>query len=386
MTTCPLCDSASLEPLLDRRGVPVHQNMPRATRAEARDVVRGDLVLACCAQCGFIFNTTFRDDLIEYGEAYDNDQNWSPRFEAHVDSLIDAMIAAGVAGSQVVEVGCGRGDFLRRLCSRGNNRGVGFDASYVGPESIDDGRVTFVAEFYGRGHRHVAPDAVVCRHVIEHVPSPLELLGAVREALEHAATLHFETPDVMWILRRGVIQDFFYEHCSYFTPATLAFAFARAGFRVSDVRHVFADQYMWAEAAYAPSKPLPEPRIDASEVLEAVRRYRREESQKLERMQNALVGMRKRGPVAIWGAGAKGVTFLNLLDAKADLVDCVIDINPRKQGRFLPGTGHEIVGPNALAERGITDVVVMNENYIAEIRASLGAENPVTVIHNEAEL
>ena len=96
---------------------------------------------------------------------------------------------------------------------------------------------------------------------------------------------------------------------------------------------------MWADAAYAPSKSKPEVRVDASEVLEAVRRYRGEEARKLERMQNALVGMRKRGPVAIGGLARKACTFLNLLDTAAELVDVVIDINPRKQGRFLPGTG-----------------------------------------------
>src|SRR5437764_687990 len=61
--------------------------------------------------------------------------------------------------------------------------------------------------------------------------------------------VYFETPDVTWILRNQVIWDFFYEHCSLFAPGSLSTAFAAAGFRVSAVRRVFCDQYLWIEAS-----------------------------------------------------------------------------------------------------------------------------------------
>ncbi len=109
---------------------------------------------------------------------------------------------------------------------------MGFDPAYVGPDTLDEGRVSFVREFYGGQTTARAPDLVVCRHVIEHVPAPLDLLENVRAALgrEHRAELAFETPTVEWILDGTVIQDFFYEHCSYFTARSLQFAFERAGF------------------------------------------------------------------------------------------------------------------------------------------------------------
>src|SRR5213078_3046347 len=92
-------------------------------------------------------------------------------------------------------------------------------------------------------------DVVVCRHVIEHIPRPLDLLRAVRQAV--AARPHarvcFETPCVEWVLRNQVVWDFFYEHCSLFSAASLATAFRAAGFEVTDVRHVFHGQYLWLE-------------------------------------------------------------------------------------------------------------------------------------------
>ena len=81
--------------------------------------------------------------------------------------------------------------------------------------------------------------------------------------------------------------------------------------------------------------------------------------------------MSRRGPVAIWGAGAKGVTLANLLDPLRERIACVVDLNPAKQGRFLPGTGHPIIGPHELEEFEVRTALVMNANYAQEIEALL---------------
>ncbi len=383
---CALCGGSELVVFVDRRAVPVHQNLPRDTPEAARAVTRGDLELACCRRCGFIGNLAFRDELLEYGEDYENEQTWSPHFAAHIDSLIDHLIAAGVHDQLVVEVGCGKATFLRKLCERGNNRGIGFDPSYVGDLVVDDGRVELIREFYGRDHRHLAPDAVICRHVIEHVASPPALLAAVAAGLDHPARLYFETPDVGWILRNVVVQDFFYEHCSYFTPRSLRHGFLQAGFRDPQVRPVFGDQYLWLEATFAPGVAPAAPAPEAGEVLAEALHYQRAVNERLGRLDATIARLRGEGPLALWGAGAKGVTFANLLDPAGERFDCVIDINPRKQGRFLPGTGHPIVGPDALAARAIANVLVMNGNYLPEIRETVTRAGLATRIHNEADL
>ena len=74
--------------------------------------------------------------------------------------------------------------------------------------------------------------------------------------------------------------------------------------------------------------------------------------------------------VAIWGAGSKGVTFLNTVGGGQNVV-CAVDINTRKQGRFVPGTGQEVVGPERLASLGVDLVLVMNPLYIDEIAETL---------------
>lgn len=76
--------------------------------------------------------------------------------------------------------------------------------------------------------------------------------------------------------------------------------------------------------------------------------------------------------VVIWGAGAKGVMFLNLLRITAsDGVDRVVDINPRKQGNFVPLTRQLIVPPEDLLQSPPDLVIVMNPEYEPEIRSMI---------------
>jgi hypothetical protein len=75
--------------------------------------------------------------------------------------------------------------------------------------------------------------------------------------------------------------------------------------------------------------------------------------------------------IAIWGAGAKGVTFANLIDPQSQRIACVVDVNPNKQGHFVPGTGHPIVGPMDVQAHGIRTALVLNPNYIYEIESLL---------------
>ena len=75
--------------------------------------------------------------------------------------------------------------------------------------------------------------------------------------------------------------------------------------------------------------------------------------------------------VALWGAGAKGVTFLNACGD--ELVGAAVDVNGRKWGTFGPGTGHPILNPAELQQLEVQAVVVANRMYASEIETRLGA-------------
>ncbi len=370
-TVCPVCRAADLGAFLRRPAVPVHQNLVFDTPAAARGFDVGDLALVCCGACGFIFNGTFDRNLMRYGPDYDNLQTGSAAFSAHLDRIVAQLVdERGVRQCRIVEVGCGTGAFLRKLVvADAGNVGIGFDPSYGGPEADLGGRLRFERRFYGPATSHVPADVVVCRHVIEHVPDPVAMLRAVRQALAASprARVFFETPSVEWILRHQVVWDFFYEHCSYFSAASLTTAFEVAGFHVDRVDHLFGGQYLWLEASLA--DPPRAPACQPGDMPALATAFAAAEQTLREVWQKRLASLRQAGKVAIWGAGAKGVTLACLIDPEGTRIDCVVDINPGKQGRYLPGTGHPIVAPEDLAARGIATAILMNPNYRDEIAA-----------------
>ncbi len=362
---CPVCERARLRPFLQRSQVPAHQNLVVNSQEAARTVTRGELDLMICEDCGFVFNRAFDLSRLSYGEDYDNTQSCSACFDAYLDGLVRDMVERqGVRNCTIVEVGCGKGHFLKKLVNYpgANNTGYGFDPSYVGPLSGLDGRLQFRTCYYDQSCTDIAADVVVCRHVIEHVPEPLEILHAVRAALASSpkARVFFETPCVEWILRHRVIWDFFYEHCSLFTAQSLGLALRRAGFAIERVEHIFGGQYLWLEARVAEvDEALPA----AAETVSLAIAYAAEEHKLRQAWLMRLSELSQNGKVALWGAGAKGATFANLVDPACALIDCVVDLNPNKQGRYIPGTGHPIVALAELPFRGVLNALLMNPNY-----------------------
>lgn len=369
MYRCPVCGGSRLASFLRRSQVPVHQNLVVDSQADARSVTRGELNLEVCEDCSFVFNSVFDFSKLAYGKDYDNTQLCSAYFDAYLDGLVKDMVERqGVRNSTIVEVGCGKGQFLRKLVSYpgAGNRGFGFDPSYAGPDTDLDGRLVFRRCYYDDTCTDVAADVVVCRHVIEHVPEPLVLLRSVRAALGHSlkARVFFETPCVEWILRNRVVWDFFYEHCSLFSTTSLSLAFRRTGFAVERVEHIFGGQYLWLEAR-AGDEAATVVR-SCPETAALARDYGANEEAMRNRWLDRLLELKARGNVALWGAGAKGATFANLVDPDCAIIDCVIDLNPNKQGRYIPGTGHPIVAPADIIRRGVNSAVLMNPNYREE--------------------
>lgn len=388
---CPVCDSDQTSIFLTREGVPARQNTVAGEESAASDVPRGNLSMTVCERCGFVFNSSFDPAVLIYGQNYDNAQFYSQVFDDYLSHLIDHLVnARGVRNCRVVEVGCGDGFFLKRLVEKGNNNGIGYDPSYVGPLAVMDGAVRFEQSYYGAEQADTPADVVICRHVIEHVPEPLNVLSSVRRALDKSSSAYvfFETPTVEWILHNKTFWDFFYEHCSIFTAGSLTTAFQRSGFRVDQVQTAFGGQYLWMEAGVMSQSEFVEVTYDIGEIPSLAREFATMENKLKKSWREQVKSLNRNSRIAVWGAGAKGVTFTNLIDPTHEHIACVVDINPRKQGHYLSGTGHRIVDYRALPSYGVTTVILMNPNYHDEVVGLLhdaGLKIEILDLANEME-
>lgn len=367
---CPVCRSSIFTQLYSIKQVPVFLNRRWTSRAAARAAEIGALSTEKCTKCGFVWNSAFEPDRVIYDQAYENDQTHSAAFQKHLAEVADRTIAAAESRPfHLLEVGCGQGVFLAELANRAGDlllSATGYDPTYRGERKMPS-NVTIAEKYFNRDTAPlmtVRPNIVVTRHTIEHVPDPVHFLSSIRDAINGDATLLIETPDVEWIVSRGEFQDLFYEHCSLFTADSLALAMGRAGWNPSRINRVFGDQYLLAtgttshvatDLSHALNKAAESKKLDPHNFLSHWKQVIHSANQ----------------PIALWGAGAKGVTFAMLVDPGADAIKAVVDINPEKQGHYLPKTGIPIISPSAAIDLGIQTVLVMNPNYLEEITRKL---------------
>jgi SAM-dependent methyltransferase len=376
LAACPACASSDLRVFHEQESVPVHSCRLVETREEALSFPRGTLRLAFCGGCGFITNVAYDPSLQDYGVAYEETQGFSPRFVEFARELALRWIERyDLRGKDVLELGCGKGEFLALMCELGPNRGIGIDPAFV-PERLESeaaARMRFIADLYDERYAHLAADAVICRHTLEHIAPVGEFMSLVRRTIgERDAVVLFDLPDVVRVLREGAFWDVYYEHCSYFSAGSLGSLFRRSGFDVLDLCLDYGGQYLVVDARPGSGAGAPLPVEESPEQLAAdVARFRRQFAETAERWRGVLAGAHDEGRrIAVWGAGSKAVAFLTTL-AGGDEVAYAVDVNPYKRGKYLAGTGHAVLGPSDL-ERDPPDLVVaMNEIYLEEIRATL---------------
>jgi len=335
--------------LYEQRDFPIFQNRMYETAEAARECPRGDIRLVQDSATGLIFNAAFKPELMTYDAAYQNEQAHSPSFRTHLGAV--AGIIEQTLGRQgLVEVGCGKAFFLEFLQARGFSI-TGFDPTYEGNNPAI-GR-----HLFGTGVS-VKARGIVLRHVLEHVQDPFAFLSGLCDANE-GGLIYIEVPCLDWILRRRAWFDIFYEHVNYFRLSD----FRRMFDRVVSSGRLFGGQYLYVVADLASLRAPVATSYDAvafpTDFLEAAL---------------ATADSSDGGAEAVWGAASKGVIYALLRERCGNPIDILIDINPAKTGRFVPGTGLRVLSTAegmSLLKPNAT-IHVMNSSYMEEIRQMTG--------------
>jgi hypothetical protein len=376
IASCPACDSKNCSLFYEVHGVPAHNSLVFDTPQEARDFPKGDLKIAFCERCGFVFNTAFDPSLLAYSPAYEDQQSFSETFNQFARKLATDLIERhGLQGKNIVEIGCGKGDFLASLCTLADNRGIGIDPTAIHERLQGDAadRVTFLREFYSERHAELDFDFLCCRHTLEHIPDVGDFMRTVRASVEGKNPgIFFELPDVTRVLEDVAYWDMYYEHCSYFDPGSLARLFRYCDFDVLDLQRAYDDQYLVLNARprRRSNEPLPiEGSVD--QTRRAVKQFARSVAIITDGWRRYFENASRKKRVAIWGSGSKCVAFLTTLGIGLGDNVVIVDINPHRHGKFIPGTGMEISSPKILRDFMPHEVIVMNEIYTAEIGAEL---------------
>jgi len=381
---CVGCGGSRVVPLMTFPDVPTQATMVLRDEASARSFPRATMEIGYCESCGLICNTAFDASALRYGEGFEESQFGSSTFRAYADDLAARLAreTEGVAG-HLVELGCGKGEFLERLCERSGTDAIGIDPA-CDPSRIRrdlEGRITIDRRFYGDEHAEMIRGAamVCCRHTLEHLGDPLAFLRLLRSHLEGRpeTLVYFDVPDTDHVIDDGAFWEMNYEHCAYYTPPSLVRLFERAGFSVLEVGVEYGGQNLFIKATSGAVKTPPDvPPVGAARARAIA--FAENTERAISRWSAALSG---RGGTALWGSGSRAVGFMGATGLGEQEIGAVVDISPRRQGMYMPGYGRPIVGPGELASIRPDRVIVMNPIYTEEIRSELARVGLAVDVH-----
>ena len=343
-----------------------------AADAQAMAVQPHDFVQ--CPQCTHVWNRAFSYDAIPYQNNPNRMFNKGGIWKGHLADTRDVLLAQLPASPTVIDIGCGEGHFVRALADARGEQGrfIGFDPNAT-PET---GRgVEFHARYFQplQDLPEFAPDALVIRHVLEHLTDPASLVEQMAWAASRSdkpCWLFAEVPCIDRVFATGRLADFFYEHMSHFTTESFRTLMQRAG-EVVQLAHGYDGEVVYALVRLQIPQALRERARHSNAFAAAAQRSRKTIAAQLDSL--ATSGQR----VAIWGGTGKAAAFMHQFGADALRFPLVVDSDPDKAGTFVPGVGQKIAYRDLLKTQPVDVVIIPTQWRARDIAAEMAREGIV---------
>lgn len=382
MHSCPICDTNSDRAFFEMRGVPVSEGFLGNTREEATAVALVDIVYHYCQSCGHVWNAAYDPDKLVFDPNYDISMFHSASYRAYVDGAIERLKSRyNLTGKVALDIACGKGEFARALIAHGFGHVYGFDPSFEDHflSAEDRKHITAHRAFYDEAYSSLKVDIVTCRSALQFFMKPGEFLQSVRRTLadQPDTILGFEVPNAEDIFGNDNIWPITNDYPYIYSPASLAKLFRENGFQVLDVVPAVALGGSHMEVEAKPGTMAAPSRFESRAAIEAlsakVESFARARAERTHQWAERLAREKAAGKtVALWGAGARALSFMcSLPDLSA--IRFNVDVNPARQGRFLPKVGVQVVAPEQLKATPVDLVIATNPNFATEIQGQIAA-------------
>jgi 2-polyprenyl-3-methyl-5-hydroxy-6-metoxy-1,4-benzoquinol methylase len=349
---CRICKSNCFDGPLLR-----YTNMPSSAQGfpDLKDLEndRGvDLNLFQCSSCGLI---QLSERPVSYYKEVIRASSFSDEMkEFRVEQFVSWIDKYNLKEKNILEVGCGRGEYLSILKQIKASSVHGVEYSKESVSLCEKSRLPVTKGFFGDDN-FVLPrqeyDGFICLNFMEHWPNPNKVLAHLKENISDNAVGIVEVPNFDMILKQGLYSEFISDHLLYFSKETLIFMLNYNGFEVIECSVIWHD-YILSAVVRKRKK------IDISLL--------RSNKLNIETKLNSFINEFEEKEVAIWGAGHQSLAVMSLAKLE-NKIRYVVDSASFKQGKYTPATHIPIVAPVELKSNPVKAVVIIAASYSSEV-------------------
>jgi hypothetical protein len=312
--------------------------------------------------------------------------SWLKHAEKYVADMIDRFNLN--AKSHVVEVASNDGYLLQYVKANGIPC-LGVEPTLSTAEAARKKGIPIVDEFFGTvlASKFVAQglqaDLTVANNVLAHVPDINDFVSGFALLLKSNGVATFEFPHIMQMIKHGQFDTIYHEHFSYLSLTAVNQIFNKNGLQVFDIQEM--PTHGGSLRVFAQRKDNGQHRVSegVSSLLSLEEKmgiksvaYYKDFQQRADNIKNDLttfliIAKKENKKVLAYGAAAKGSTLINYAGIRPDLLPFVVDRNPSKQNKYLPGSRIPIVNEKFILEEKPDYVLILPWNLKSEITEQL---------------
>lgn len=354
---CRVC-SGELRVLLQ------YENMPKAAQnfPEYEDLVTeegANLEVCECEVCGLV---QLSNEPVPYYKEVIRASAFSEEMrQFRVEQFAHLVNKYSLVGKKVIEVGCGKGEFLQLMKDAGTDA-YGIEYSDESVKFCREQGLEVDKDYILYAHDLLKNHPFDCFFILnffEHLPDLNNTLQALHNNLTEDGIGFIEVPNFDMILRENLFSEFINDHLYYFTEDTLRAVLSRNGFEIIESKQVWHDYIISMVVKKKQSLNLSPFKAHQEKVTKELQGY---------------ISRYEKGSVAIYGAGHQALAMIALANI-GDSIKYVLDDAPFKQGKYTPATHVPIVSPEALQTDPPQAIIIMAASYSYEVARKLKKAN-----------
>ena len=348
------------------------------------------LRLLVCERCWLVQTEDHAGREALFGDDYAYFSSFSSSWLAHAEAYVQAMRERfGLSSASLVSEVAANDGYLLRFVRQAGIPCYGIEPTASTAAAARALGLDIVERFFGvdlarelmAAGRQV--DLVAANNVLAHVPDINDFVAGFTVLLKPDGVATFEFPHLLRLLRENQFDTVYHEHYSYLSLTSVQRIFAANGLAVFDVEQhpthggslrVFAQRSESGRRATGEgvAKVLHEETVAGLATAAGYEGFQARIDKVKDDFTAFLIEARRAGrKVAAYGAAAKGNTLMNYAGTRPDLIAFVVDRNPAKQGKYMPGSRIPIVAEERLRSDRPDDIVILPWNLRDEVMQQL---------------